>query len=35
MVIAIGGRAITMRGAMQKRSHEPMYITNTKDGAKS
>ena len=32
--IAIFGRAMTIRGAIQKRKHESIYKTNTKSEAK-
>ena len=34
IAIAIVGRAITIWEAIQKRSHEPIYKTNTKNEAK-
>ena len=34
IAVAIVGRAITIHGAIQKRSHEPIYKPNTKIVAK-
>ena len=34
IAVAIVGRAITIREAIQKRSHEPIYKTYTKNEAK-